>query len=292
MNCENFDIIKKISSILNIHEERIILKKRISEKNELTSYSCPSGEYVFDNNKDSGILTQVHSFNNEDDISKKLNQPNHEIVIIQDKIHSNIEAQAKKMKETTLEEKNFIEIINDKYIINNKLCEDTINFLEKTIRDDPNVIETEKWECSRNVNAKYIPSEYVQKNNPKLFNQINKCYVKISSELEHIKYSSHQSGFHNNTFTIRKIYGPTRCHSDGIYNNNETKKDLRYASCIINLNNDYSGGDFIFEKQNFKYKMAKNDIIVFPPYYTHPHLTLPLENKTYRYTINTWFLVK
>ena len=71
---------------------------------------------------------------------------------------------------------------------------------------------------------------------------------------------------------------------------NESKDKIRHSSCIICLNDDYIGGEFIFEKQNFKYKMSKNDIIIFPPYYTHPHLTLPLENRTYRYTINTWFL--
>lgn len=289
MNCKNSNLIKKISSILNIHEERVIIKNCILNQNELTTDSIPLGEYVFINNKDDGTLTRIYSFTDDLD---ELNKSNSEILIIQDIIYSDIVAQNKKIKELKLEKESFIRVINDKYIVNSKLCEDTIDYLEKIIKNEPNIIETEKWESGQNVNAKYITSNYVEKNNPALFNRINMCYTKILSELHSTNYSSfRRPGNHKNTFTIRKIYGPTRNHADGLFNDGTNKKELRDLSCIINLNNNYTGGDFIFEKQDFKYKMKKNDIIVFPPYYTHPHLTLPLEDMTYRYTINTWFLV-
>ena len=32
----------------------------------------------------------------------------------------------------------------------------------------------------------------------------------------------------------------------------------------------------------------KGQIILFPPYWTHPHFTAELKNRTYRYTINSW----
>lgn len=289
MNCENSNLIKKISSILNIHEERLIIKKCISNKNELTSNSISLGEYIFVNNKDDNTLTRIDSFTDDDD---KLNKSNSEIIIIQDLIHSNIVEHNKIVKEMKSEKNSFIQVINDKYIVNNKLCEDTIDYLEETIKNEPNIIKTEKWESGQNVNAIYITSEYVKKNNLQLFNRINTCYRKILSELHCINYSKFRhSGILSNTFTIRKIYGPTRNHADGLFNDSCNKTDLRDLSCIISLNDNYTGGDFIFEKQDFKYKMKKNDIIAFPPYFTHPHLTLPLEDMTYRYTINTWFLV-
>ena len=285
MTCDNTTIIKKVSLILNIHEERLSIKKR--DVQNLADYSFPSGEYVFINDTVNDTLTRIDSI-----ADNLLNKAKNEIIIIKDDIYSNIEEQKKKMNEIKLKENSFIQVLNDKYVVNSKLCDDTIQFLEKTIENEPNIIQTEKWENCRNVNAKYIISEYIEKNNPNLFHRINMCYRKIISELINMKYSISQIGYHNNTFTVRKIYGPTREHADGLYNNNESKHGVRYASCIINLNNDYNGGEFIFKEQNFKYKMKKNDIIIFPPYYSHPHLTLPLEDRTYRYTINTWFLVK
>ena len=41
----------------------------------------------------------------------------------------------KKMNEIELKEKSFIEILNDKYIVSDKLCQDTIEYLEKTIEN-------------------------------------------------------------------------------------------------------------------------------------------------------------
>lgn len=61
-------------------------------------------------------------------------------------------------------------------------------------------------------------------------------------------------------------------------------------SLVIGLNDDYDGGEFYFPNQKFKHKLKKGEIILFPPYWTHPHFTFPLLNRTYRYTINTWLL--
>ena len=59
-------------------------------------------------------------------------------------------------------------------------------------------------------------------------------------------------------------------------------------SVIIALNDDYDGGEFYFPIQDYKIKLKKGDIILFPPYWTHPHKVYSPLNRTYRYTINSW----
>lgn len=95
-------------------------------------------------------------------------------------------------------------------------------------------------------------------------------------------------------YCLRKIYGNTREHKDGILTNtnntSETilKNQIRNMSIIIALNDDYENGEFYFPRQNFKKKLKKGEIIIFPPYWTHPHFVTEPTNNTYRYTINTW----
>ena len=217
-----------------------------------------------------------------------------EIVIIKDVIHTNKETIIQYTETNNFFEENkgdFIEVLNDKYIFSSCLTQDIIDFFENTLINDKKNIVIEKWGDSKNVNCQFLYSNYLKDKRPDLFDRINTSYFKITSQMQCDEYSKFSNNaYYDKTFQIRKIYGPTRNHTDGIYNNNESKDKIRHSSCIICLNDDYIGGEFIFEKQNFKYKMSKNDIIIFPPYYTHPHLTLPLENRTYRYTINTWFL--
>lgn len=89
-------------------------------------------------------------------------------------------------------------------------------------------------------------------------------------------------------YQLRKIYGETRIHKDGTFDNNKNINNTRCISLIIALNDDYEGGEFYFPIQNIKVKLKKGQIIAFPPYWTHPHCTMELLNRTYRYTINTW----
>jgi hypothetical protein len=107
--------------------------------------------------------------------------------------------------------------------------------------------------------------------------------------------------FGNTGFELRKIYGATKLHSDGI-NQIEYKKDIwfiknqtigdkkmiRNMSFILHLNDDYEGGLFKFPLHDVEVKLKKGSVIIFPPYWTHPHCVSELENNTYRYTINTW----
>ena len=110
---------------------------------------------------------------------------------------------------------------------------------------------------------------------------------------------------YNCGYDLRKIYGKTLKHMDGIeskittdvnfINKSQEIEDyemIRNATLIFTLNDDYEGGIFEFPYYNIKLKLKKSSVIIFPPYWTHVHEVSAVENNTYRYTINTWSLEK
>ena len=86
------------------------------------------------------------------------------------------------------------------------------------------------------------------------------------------------------TILVRKIDGPTRIHVDKALMQGE----VRTLSCVVAYNDDYKDGKFYFPNQNIELKLEAGDILLFPPYWTHPHYTdSPVENV--RYTSTFWF---
>lgn len=68
----------------------------------------------------------------------------------------------------------------------------------------------------------------------------------------------------------------------------------RTLTCIINLNEDYEGGDFVFYEQNGKDEMKrvkckKGTIIFFPSNFLYPHKVEPITKGT-RYSIVSWLI--
>jgi predicted 2-oxoglutarate/Fe(II)-dependent dioxygenase YbiX len=66
---------------------------------------------------------------------------------------------------------------------------------------------------------------------------------------------------------------------------------FREMSMIAAINDDYDGGEICFPDQNFEIKLKKGQVLLFPPYWTHPHRTNKPKNGTFRYTITTWLTV-
>jgi hypothetical protein len=101
------------------------------------------------------------------------------------------------------------------------------------------------------------------------------------------------SKFNNNIFQsyipkisnieFRKLSGETRQHIDNI-----NRDSPRLLTCIIMLNDDYDDGIFSFPKQNVHFKPKKGDVILFPPYWTHPHKVSSPTNG-FRYAITFWY---
>lgn len=67
----------------------------------------------------------------------------------------------------------------------------------------------------------------------------------------------------------------------------------RTLSVVLNLNEDYEGGDFIFYYQNGKemkrVKTKKGTVIMFPSNFLYPHSVSPITKGT-RYSIISWLL--
>ena len=65
----------------------------------------------------------------------------------------------------------------------------------------------------------------------------------------------------------------------------------RHLSVIINLNDDYKGGDLIFtdqkEKEIKRLKLGKGSIVFFPSNFMYPHGIQPITKGT-RYSIVAW----
>jgi len=66
---------------------------------------------------------------------------------------------------------------------------------------------------------------------------------------------------------------------------------IRHLSIIINLNDEYEGGDLIFtdqkEKEIKRLKLGKGSIVFFPSNFMYPHSIQPITKGT-RYSIVSW----
>jgi prolyl 4-hydroxylase len=61
----------------------------------------------------------------------------------------------------------------------------------------------------------------------------------------------------------------------------------RDVSIVGYLNEDFTGGETFFDRQDIKVKPQKGSVLVFPAYYTHPHQSLPVKTG-YKYAFTTW----
>lgn len=129
-------------------------------------------------------------------------------------------------------------------------------------------------------------------------NEINEIMITIKNIME--KINGNIIFDQNSGYMLRKIYGETYLHSDNIHekyttNINYIKENktsnvimVRNSSIIFALNDDYDGGYFNFPYYDIKFKLKKGSVLIFPPYWTHPHSVDKVENNTFRYTISTW----
>jgi hypothetical protein len=147
------------------------------------------------------------------------------------------------------------------------------NNVECTFLDLPNMV-------SLNVeNAKDIDSF--------IFKVVNKLLKEFTDTCPDFK------GIHDNGYTLRRIHGGTKRHVDGVHSKTGGfTKFVRALSFIAVLNDDYDGGIFNFPNQNLKFKLKKGEVVLFPPYWTHPHSVTSVGEGQARYTINTWILEK
>lgn len=66
-----------------------------------------------------------------------------------------------------------------------------------------------------------------------------------------------------------------------------SSRSARELSLSINLNQDYTGGEFSFFNGELNFNLKKGDIIIFPSNFMYPHEVLPVLSGI-RYSIITW----
>jgi len=179
---------------------------------------------------------------------------------------------------------------NQIFMIENFVDENLCDELIKVI--DEYASQEEKWGNNTNVNCKFVNVENIANKEIKdKYDKIIFEYINKFVQILNVDYNISSTG--DSGYCLRKIYGPTRFHKDGISvnlieNRYVPFKKIRNMSVIIALNDNYEGGEFNFINQNFKIKLKKGQLIAFPPYWTHIHGVEDLKNNTNRYTINTW----
>jgi len=124
----------------------------------------------------------------------------------------------------------------------------------------------------------------------------DKVYFKHIQDFITIHYSHYKIKFPQiETSNINQIdllkYEPGGKYEPHLDHSFNTQRTL---SCIINLNDDYEGGDFIFYKQNLKDEMKrvkckKGTVLFFPSSFLYPHKIEPITKGT-RYSIVSWLI--
>ncbi len=61
----------------------------------------------------------------------------------------------------------------------------------------------------------------------------------------------------------------------------------RQLSIIIYLNDDYLGGETYFPRQELQLKPPAGSMALFPPFYTHPHTSKPVQKGT-KFALVNW----
>ena len=91
-------------------------------------------------------------------------------------------------------------------------------------------------------------------------------------------------------YDLRKVYGKTNLHQDGVYNNRDDKQDIRSITIVAGLNDDYTGGLYSFPQQRIEFNLKKGSVVFFPPFWTHTHSVSSVNKGDFRYIFSTWGL--
>ena len=218
-----------------------------------------------------------------------------------------------------------------KNIFEDELCDHFIDFIEKVPKKKNDYFDGNNVQCySSNLNDLFKIddklhyyfnyNEDVNKNitlsnnlNGIKHNDIKKYIETINRKqiiIENImKNINNKLVFNfNDGYVIRKIFGATKLHIDGLKqifsskyidpisfchdNDSDIKSDMKYFvrnnTVIISLNDNYEGGIFNFPYYNISLKLPKGSALIFPSFWTHEHEVTSVKNNSFRYTISIW----
>lgn len=180
-------------------------------------------------------------------------------------------------------EKTNIYVIKD--VFDEIFCNNLINLMDKSKQEKLSFSNHNNVECFsiQNFDHPEIKDKIITK-----FLQIFKTFEKLINGLNITSFSM---------FELRKVYGITRNHTDGIFGeiikhpvDNALLKTIRVATIVIALNDDFDDGIYNFPTQNIQIKLKQGSAILFPPYWTHPHGVSKIKENQHRYILSSWAL--
>jgi len=167
-------------------------------------------------------------------------------------------------------------IINPEFIerITPLIKHKAVNDLSIKIGIDKNIRNVKGYSLNFDTPTNLFYWNYIKKEIERLYIYYKSKFPKMNSErinqIDLLKYSPG---------------GKYEIHTDHFTN------APRHLSIIMNLNDEYEGGDLIFtdqrEQEIKRYKLGKGTIVFFPSNFMYPHSIQPI-TKGNRYSIVAW----
>jgi hypothetical protein len=174
------------------------------------------------------------------------------------------------------------------YVIENIVDDDFCNKIINFIDNSNEMLKSESGINDQLLNCHYLYlSKYIEQHRPydfMIYEVVRNIFLIITKLNKNFRVQG------DTVYHLRKIHGPTLLHTDEVRANdsNYIYNQIRNIALVIGLNDDYDGGEFFFPNHEVKHKLKKGSVILFPPFWTHPHEILGLGNDQYRYTVTTW----
>jgi hypothetical protein len=162
-------------------------------------------------------------------------------------------------------------------LITKEICNDLINFIDKV------------QELTKSCNVSFEDIKKIDKISQNTVTEYdNKIFLMISNILCIFRVLHPELLYNKDSgYKINKISESTKLNVDTIHPEKNTFNNfLRCVSVIINVNNS---GIYNFPSQNVEIKLQPGDVLLYPPYWTHPYTISSIKDN---YTINTWILEK
>jgi len=174
-------------------------------------------------------------------------------------------------------------IIQINNVVNKSLCDKVIKIIDQKAKKQMQVLNFGKNELDKKV--RNVLGYNLQIKDRDIFNKINNEIQRLYIFYK-IKFPKMYSSRINQIDLLKyEVGGKYELHIDhGTVTN-------RHLSIIMNLNNDYEGGDLIFTDQKHneikRLKLGKGSIVFFPSNFMYPHGIKPITKGT-RYSIVAW----
>lgn len=148
---------------------------------------------------------------------------------------------------------------------------DVRNVVGFTVSDKPFIDQIDNKDIS-----KYVLYNYIKQ-------ALDIALMNYTIRFQHCQFS----GINQTDFLKYSINGKYEIHTD------DSVSTHRRLSIIVNLNEEYEGGDFIFfdptNKKNIIHReiLKKGTVLIFPSNFLYPHSVEPITKGT-RYSLVSW----